>query len=478
MLITTRLKLSSYLSLIMSSIMIMVLLWSFGTYKQAVRQDFLADEIVSTIFERTILRDEYLIYGVERAKIQWTSKTETLNRLINAAYEQFKGKAERDILDEMRQRQDDTNGIFARIVKQKEASLSGAKNIVLEQRLTSQIIFLASTLYADAMQLQESTKRVVDLAYKRTVALSSIIVMVVVITTVLNSVLVNRILNKRLAVIQAGANTIADGNLDHRIVCQGSDELVALAETLNNMTDKVQLFMRQLETANKELEAFSYSISHDLRAPLRHINGFIELLGKQDTSSLNDKSQHYLRVIAESAKKMGTLIDDLLSFSRMGRAEMMQTSVSMSKLVVEAQNELQSDLAGKNIIWETDSLPEVYGDPAMLRQVFVNLISNAVKFSRDRDPIKIKISCSQANKSDETICRVSDNGVGFDMKYVDKLFGLFQRLHSPEEFEGTGVGLANVRRIIHRHGGRTWAEGIEDDGASFYFSLPNRKEQI
>jgi PAS domain S-box-containing protein len=251
---------------------------------------------------------------------------------------------------------------------------------------------------------------------------------------------------------------------------QAEQDLLLLKEELEQ---RVAKRTTQLEAANNELEAFSYSISHDLRAPLRHINGFIELLGNQDTSSLNEKSQHYLQVIAESARKMGVLIDDLLSFSRMGRAEMMQTAVDMAKLVTEAQNELQSDLAGKNIDWETGPLPEVYGDPAMLRQVLINLLSNAVKYSRGRDPITIAVSCSRSETSGETICRVSDNGVGFDMRYVDKLFGLFQRLHSAEEFEGTGVGLANVRRIIQRHGGRTWAEGIVNGGATFYFSLPD-----
>ena len=168
---------------------------------------------------------------------------------------------------------------------------------------------------------------------------------------------------------------------------------------------------------------------------------------------------------------MGNLIDDLLSFSRMGRIEMMKTRTDMVSLVNDVRKELRLDRKVTEIEFDIKPLPEVYGDPAMLKQVLINLIANAVKFSRGRTPIRIEIN--YRDTPDETIFFVRDNGVGFDMKYVDKLFGLFQRLHSPEDFEGTGIGVANVRRIILRHGGKTWAEGALDKGATFYFSLPN-----
>jgi PAS domain S-box-containing protein len=231
----------------------------------------------------------------------------------------------------------------------------------------------------------------------------------------------------------------------------------------------------QLEAANKELEAFSYSVSHDLRAPLRHLTGFVELLNKRTPESLDEKGKHYLKVISDSAQQMGRLVDDLLSFSRMGRTEMMKSKVNVEQIVKEALKELQPDIERRHILWNIEPLPEVYGDPAMLHLVFVNLVQNALKFTRTRSDAKIEIGCISDNQEEDTFF-VKDNGVGFDMRYVNKLFGLFQRLHRPEDFEGTGVGLANVRRIIHRHGGRTWAEGSIDGGATFYFTLLKSKE--
>ncbi|HVO61207.1 MAG TPA: ATP-binding protein [Terriglobales bacterium] len=258
---------------------------------------------------------------------------------------------------------------------------------------------------------------------------------------------------------------------------------VAILETGNDITarksweEEMQALNQQLakrsaalEASNKELEAFAYSISHDLRAPLRHTAGFAELLSKSAASSLNEKSQRYLTMILEAAKRMGSLIDDLLAFSRISRAEAHYSNLSLQQLVQEAMAEVGQDVKERKIVWKIDPLPEWYGDRSMLRLALVNLISNAVKFSRTRPQAKIEIGCSE-HKHDQVVLFVRDNGVGFDMRYSNKLFGVFQRLHPQEAFEGTGIGLATVQRIVHRHGGRVWAEGTVGGGATFYFSL-------
>jgi len=226
----------------------------------------------------------------------------------------------------------------------------------------------------------------------------------------------------------------------------------------------------ELESAYKELEAFSYSVSHDLRAPLRHIAGFTELLSGSINATCSEQAKDFVNRIRKSAHDMGKLIDDLLDFSRMGRAELRRSEVDLQELLETVLLEIQPEIGGRNILWQKGELPSVQADPALLHQVFVNLLTNAIKYTRPRDPAKIEIGSKIEPK--EVIVFVRDNGVGYDMQFADKLFGVFQRLHRQDEFEGTGVGLANVRRIISRHGGNTWAEGKLGEGATFYFSLP------
>lgn len=227
----------------------------------------------------------------------------------------------------------------------------------------------------------------------------------------------------------------------------------------------------ELTAANKELEAFSYSVSHDLRAPLRHIVGYSNLVQKNASAQLDETSKRYITVIADAAIKMGNLIDDLLAFSRAGRSDMQQKTVDLNQLVAETVGDIKRDAGARDISWKIAELPDVYGDTSMLKLVFVNLISNAVKFTGKKERAEIEINWKLGDNN-ETVVFIKDNGAGFDMKYVEKLFGVFQRLHKQEDFDGTGIGLANVRRIISRHGGRTWAEGAVNGGATFYFSLP------
>jgi signal transduction histidine kinase len=256
--------------------------------------------------------------------------------------------------------------------------------------------------------------------------------------------------------------------------------LQALADSTSVAMENVQLVTgleqkvaertARLQMLNEELDSFSHSVSHDLRAPLRHVDGFVNLLQMVESERLSPKGQEYLKLISNSTESMGRLIEDLLEFSRMGRKELQLGRVDMNSLVAEVWRELEPERKGRNISWSVAPLPEVKGDRAMLKQVWMNLLSNAVKYTGRREQAEIQAGATHNNGEVEFF--VKDNGAGFEMQYAQKLFGVFQRLHQKEEFEGTGIGLANVRRIVTRHGGHIRAMAEIDKGATFYFSLP------
>jgi PAS domain S-box-containing protein len=235
------------------------------------------------------------------------------------------------------------------------------------------------------------------------------------------------------------------------------------------LEERVQRRTADLEAANKELEAFSYSVSHDLRSPLRTVDGFSQVVLEDFGPQLPEEGRRHLQTIRDGAQRMGILIDDLLTFSRLSRQPLHKQTVNMSRMARATFDELSSEKRGRNVEIDISELAPAHGDPALLKQVWVNLLSNALKYTRKRETAVIEVGCKHENGAD--VFFVSDNGTGFDMQYAHKLFGVFQRLHRAEDFEGTGVGLAIVQRVIHRHGGRVWAEAVEGTGATFYFTL-------
>jgi signal transduction histidine kinase len=267
-----------------------------------------------------------------------------------------------------------------------------------------------------------------------------------------------------------------------------ADEIAELIDAFNEMLEQIQerdtalqaardeLELRvvrrtaQLEAVNRELESFTYSVAHDLRAPLRHIQGFADALVEDCADRLDGATRGYLNRIVESTRRMDRLINDLLGLAHVGRQELRIQPVSLSALVQDVIRDMTHETEGRNIEWRIGELPVVEGDPGLIKQVYYNLLSNAVKYTRPRDPALVE--AGQTTVGGERILFIRDNGVGFNMKYAHKLFGVFERLHRREDFEGTGVGLATVQRIVHKHGGRIWAEAGIDRGATFYFTLP------
>ena len=243
-------------------------------------------------------------------------------------------------------------------------------------------------------------------------------------------------------------------------------------DEINRLNHDLEERVNELTVANRELDAFTHSLAHDLRAPLRHMHGFAELLREAWHEKLDDDGRHFLGKILVSSREMGALVDDLLNFSRLARVEVQPGVVNPRDLVDRARRELEPEMEGRSIAWEIGPLPGVRADPALLYQVVFNLLANAVKYTRKCAAARIEVGSLNDNGDGQVTVFIRDNGAGFDMQYADKLFRVFQRLHRAEDFEGTGVGLANVRRIVERHEGRVWAEGAVGQGATFYFSLP------
>jgi signal transduction histidine kinase len=330
----------------------------------------------------------------------------------------------------------------------------------------------------------------------------SIALLVVLLATGLVYAMSARITTPLSDLTQA-SEVMADGGYSTRVAITRSDEIGRLGMAFNVMSERVEHAHQELEARvqqrtakleeagrllservqelkdsreelvalNRELEAFSYSVSHDLRAPLRHVSGFAALLTDTAAASLNADAKRLLKTIVDAAGRMGCLIDDLLGFSRIGRTPLSRSRVDLDGLLQEARAEITAEHRDHPIVWRVNGLPTVSGDPALLRLVLVNLLSNAAKYSATRSPAEIEVGTVPSD-ADEAVLFVRDNGVGFDMQYGHKLFGVFQRLHSADEFEGTGIGLANVKRIVHRHGGRVWAESAVDRGATFFVALP------
>ena len=331
------------------------------------------------------------------------------------------------------------------------------------------------------LYLQLDTGSIMHRWFQNSIGIAVAVITVALVVAYLLSRTLQRQISEPILSLAETARAISDRqDFSVRAKKLGGDELGLLTDAFNQMLSQIQKLNQELEQrvakrtaeleiANKELEAFSYSVSHDLRAPLRAVDGFSQAVLEDYGAQLPEEGRHYLKTIREGAQRMGMLIDDLLTFSRLSRLPLKKQAVDMTSLAHEALHELNGQRDGRQIDVRINDLPRCEGDSALLKQVWINLLSNAIKYTQKREAAVVEVG-SREDKG-EKIYFVSDNGTGFDMKYAHKLFGVFQRLHRADEFEGTGVGLAIAQRVVHRHGGRIWAQAAVDRGAEFYFTV-------
>ena len=495
--IKTRLRLNTFISL---GILILILLsfaWSFREMFKATRNMDLVNEMRKIAFERIVLRDDYLLHKEERARIQWLAKSEILRRLFESASHEFTGSEDLALLKEARGFFDITFTSFsdfmedhkrnARIVK------TGFDFTEAESRQIDQIFLKAYALTDSFSRLHGSALR------KRTTARNSAVLIIIissiggVFALVLNSVSINRLLTKRVAALGKGVEIVGAGDLDYRIVVEGDDELSGLALASNEMAAKLkesytsienlqremverkrmeeqlQSTLVDLERSNSELEQFAYVASHDLQEPLRMVSSYTQLLAQRFEGQLDDKAKKFINYAVDGAVRMQQLINDLLAYSRVNTQGKPAEMIDSHSILGDALRNLSAAIEENRAIVMNDDLPVVRADATQLSQLFQNLIGNAIKFRGVSFPC---IRISACDLGSEWCFSVKDNGIGIEAQYADKVFVIFQRLHTRQEYRGTGIGLAICKRIVERHGGRIWFESEPGKGTTFYFALP------
>ena len=482
--IKTQLRLVALLPAVFA-LLIGSVLWVTTQKVDQARQDAgMAEQALRLNFELNLLTQEYLLYGGARVESQFRLNHQSMGELL--ARLKFDEPEERELIEVLRYNHQELGSIYNQLLAGKATVRA---HVVAALQVKTQDIRAKIRQLADAQRRQ-----VMDLQRRADQIIMGALVALAGLSMLLLTLMARRMMRgiDRLA---DGVRRVAAGDLEHQVALATADELGALSNSFNSFIDKLkdEMTRRQeaeteihqlnaelegrvhsrtaeLEVANKELEAFAYSVSHDLRAPLRAIDGFSRKVIMGYGDKLDDEGRRQLQVVRDNAQSMGKLIDDLLAFSRMGRREMALQPLDMEAMARGVADELLAAEPQRAIEFAFSALPRASGDAAMLRQVWVNLLANAVKFSRQRQVAHIEVG--GRIEGGEVLYWVKDDGAGFDMQYADKLFGVFQRLHRQDEFEGTGVGLAIAQRILHRHKGRIWGEGKPDAGATFSFALP------
>lgn len=489
---------------------------------KAGQQERIASDVAQGAGELSYLANDYLIYRESQQLKRWQSRYAAFSAQV-AAF-RVERPDQRALVVSIRANEKRLKEVFDSLVSEREGrSRKEAARFdpgVL-QVSWSRVAVQSQGLVSDASRLSQLLHQQMDRLTEARTVLINVMVGLLGLFLLSSYMLTYRRILKSIGTLRAGAAVIGSGNLDFAIEEKKNDEIGDLSRAFNRMATDLKVVTASKEDlereiierkrAEEDLEGFAYSVSHDLRAPLRAIDGFVRMLVRDHTGNLDEEALRKLNVVRGNALKMGQLIDDLLQFSRVGRSDLRRSRIDMTRLVREVLGELQTGDAEEGPEVRVDALPDAYADRALIKQVMTNLLSNAIKFSRgtrtgEGHPLEVggwrlEAVASNLKRSDpptsrstggtteapvievgaldndgESMYYVRDSGVGFDMRYYDKLFGVFQRLHSEEQFEGTGVGLAIVNRIIQRHRGRIWAESKPGRGATFYFTIPKEKQ--
>lgn len=510
MTIATGLKLNILISAAIVVIMSTVFAITFMIQKKAIHQVDFADKLSRGVYELNELSGYYIIHAEERPKVQWEIRHRSLSALLRSgspkeSQKVFFLKMERDI-DEIEVLFHELVMLYEKDVPDSEKnSIDGPMLKAKREQLADLLSLRLRGISRIARIITVENTTAIEYINKETAALFSSFAVMVLMLAIWFSTRIRKSIAGPIEKLSEGTGIIRAGNLDHRIDIVEDNELGRLSDSFNQMTeylktttvsrnDLIQEIARRkeaeeeihrfntelevlvsertskLESANRELESFSYSVSHDLRTPLRAIEGFSRILEEEYRDLIDDEGKRIISIIGDNTRRMSRLIDDLLAFARVGRYEMSPTPLDMESMVKSLFNEIVPDKEAQRITFIVHSLAKSHADASLVRQVWANLLSNAVKFSSREDHPRIEVGSE--TREGETLYYIKDNGIGFDMAYVNKLFGVFQRLHTVDEFEGTGVGLAIAQRIINRHGGRIWAESSPGKGATFSFTLP------